>query len=69
MTDDATTQQQPKPDPALRQLDFLVGRWSMKGHLVGSDEENVVGEATYEWLPGGFNVPYDTGGERIGRED
>ena len=49
-----TTQQLPKPDPALRELDFLVGTWSMKGHLVGSDEANIVGETTYEWLPGGF---------------
>ena len=53
MADD-TSQQLPQPDPALRELDFLVGSWSMKGHLVGSDEENIVGETTYEWLPGGF---------------
>jgi hypothetical protein len=26
----------PQPDPALRRLDRLVGRWSMEGHLVGS---------------------------------
>jgi hypothetical protein len=44
----------PEPDPALKELDFLVGRWTMKGHLVGSDEENIVGEVAYEWLPGGF---------------
>jgi Protein of unknown function (DUF1579) len=54
MADDETPQQQPKPDPALRELDFLVGTWSMKGHLIGSDEENIVGETTYDWLPGGF---------------
>jgi hypothetical protein len=53
MTDEAA-QQLPKPDPALRRLDFLAGTWSMKGNLVGSDEENIVGEATFEWLPGGF---------------
>jgi Protein of unknown function (DUF1579) len=53
VTDDASPQP-PKPDPALRELDFLVGTWSMKGHLVDSDEENIVGETTYEWLPGGF---------------
>jgi hypothetical protein len=46
--------QQPRPHPALRRLDFLVGRWSMKGHLLGSEEENIVGEAAFEWLPGGF---------------
>ena len=49
-----TQDQRPKPDPALRRLDFLAGRWSMRGHLVGSDEENIVGEASFEWLPGGF---------------
>jgi hypothetical protein len=45
--------QAPPPNPALRELDFLVGRWSLRGHMVGSDEENIVGEASYEWLPGG----------------
>jgi hypothetical protein len=54
MTDDATAQQGPKPDSALRRLDFLVGRWSMRGHLVGSDDETIVGEASLEWPPGGF---------------
>jgi Protein of unknown function (DUF1579) len=55
MTDDQRTQQQlPQPDPALRELDFLVGKWSMKGRLVGSDEENIVGGASFDWLPGGF---------------
>ena len=54
MEDAAATPQAPQPDPALRELDFLVGRWSMRGHLGGSDEENIVGEASYEWLPGGL---------------
>jgi hypothetical protein len=55
MNDDATAQSQlPAPDPALGRLDFLVGRWNLKGHLVASDEENIVGEATFEWLTGGF---------------
>lgn len=54
-TEEATTgPQMPQPAPALQRLNFLVGSWSMKGHLVGSDEENIIGEATYEWLPGGF---------------
>jgi uncharacterized protein DUF1579 len=44
----------PQPDPALRRLDRLVGRWSMEGHLVGSDETNIRGETTFRWLPGGF---------------
>jgi Protein of unknown function (DUF1579) len=54
MSDSTTQPQGPTPDPALRRLDFLVGRWSMRGHLIGSDEENIVGETAYEWLPGGF---------------
>jgi hypothetical protein len=44
----------PQPDPALRRLDRLVGRWSMEGNLVGSEEKNITGETTFRWLPGGF---------------
>jgi hypothetical protein len=54
MTGDEAVQQQPQPDPALRRLDFLVGTWSMKGRLVGSDEESIAGRAIFDWLPGGF---------------
>jgi Protein of unknown function (DUF1579) len=46
--------QLPGPDRALERLDRLVGSWSMEGNLVGSDEKNIKGEATYRWLPGGF---------------
>jgi hypothetical protein len=51
MTEDPT---QPQPDPALKRLDRFVGRWSMEGNLVGSDEKNIKGETTFRWLPGGF---------------
>jgi Protein of unknown function (DUF1579) len=51
MADDTTL---PQPDPALRNLDRLVGRWSMEGRPVGSDETNIRGETTFRWLPGGF---------------
>jgi hypothetical protein len=44
----------PQPHPALKRLDRLVGRWSMEGHLVGSDENNIRGETSFRWLPGGF---------------
>jgi Protein of unknown function (DUF1579) len=44
----------PQPDRALRRLDRFVGRWSMEGHLVGSDVTNIGGETTFRWLPGGF---------------
>ena len=44
----------PQPDPALKQLEPLVGSWKLKGHLTGSSEENITGEATFEWLPGRY---------------
>jgi hypothetical protein len=49
----------PTPDPALKALDPFVGTWSMKGHLLGSDEENIVGQATFRWLEGGFFLLQD----------
>lgn len=48
------TPELPQPDPALRRLDRLVGRWSMEGNLVGSNEKNIAGETTFRWLRGGF---------------
>jgi hypothetical protein len=53
MTDD-TQPQLPKPDPALKRLDRFIGSWTLEGHLVGSDETTIKGQATYRWLPGGF---------------
>jgi hypothetical protein len=44
----------PKPDPALRRLDRLVGRWTMEGNLVGSDEKNITGKTSFHWVVGGF---------------
>jgi hypothetical protein len=57
MTDTET--QAPTPDPALHRLDPLVGDWTMTGHLVGSSEENIVGRASFRWLPGGFFLQQD----------
>jgi Protein of unknown function (DUF1579) len=51
---DAQTQQGPKPDPALKRLDRFVGTWSMEDHLVGSSANNIKGQTSYRWLPGGF---------------
>lgn len=52
---DNTTPQLPQPDQALKSLDRFVGTWTMEGHLVGSDAETTIkGQATYQWLPGGF---------------
>ena len=44
----------PQPNPELRRLDRLVGRWTMGGNLVGSDEKTITGETAFRWLPGGF---------------
>ena len=56
----------PQPDPAMRRLDRLVGRWSMEGNLIGSDETTIRGETSFRWLPGGFfleqRVQIDFGG-------
>jgi hypothetical protein len=54
MADDDAQPGLPTPDSALRQLDRFAGTWSMEGHLVGSSENNIKGQATYRWLPGGF---------------
>jgi hypothetical protein len=53
------SQGMPQPDPALKRLNLLVGSWSMKGHLVGSDIENIVGRANFQWLDGGFFMQQD----------
>lgn len=60
MTDN-TTQSNPvsEPHPALERLDRLIGTWSMRGHLVGSDDENIVGQVSYQWLEGGHFLQQD----------
>lgn len=52
-------EQPPKPHPELKRLDRLVGTWKMKGHAVGSDENNILGETTFKWLDGGFFLQQD----------
>jgi hypothetical protein len=42
----------PRPNPALQRLDRLVGTWKLKGHAVGSDQENIAGTTTFRWLHG-----------------
>lgn len=42
----------PKPDPALKRLDRLVGTWGMKGKSIGSDEVNITGKAVFDWVHG-----------------
>jgi hypothetical protein len=50
----ADTPELPEPDPALKRLDRLVGRWAMEGSPIDSAEKNIKGETTFRWLPGGF---------------
>jgi hypothetical protein len=61
MADPANAQgpQLPAPDPALKALERFLGTWDLKGHLLGSDEENIVGRASYRWLEGGFFLQQD----------
>jgi hypothetical protein len=60
MSDNAVQETQaPTPDPALRRLDRLVGTWTLKGHLLDSDEENITGEISFQWLEGGFFLQQD----------
>jgi Protein of unknown function (DUF1579) len=54
MADNDTQPQMPTPDPALKRLEPLVGTWSMEGHLVDSNENNIKGQGTFRWLSGGF---------------
>ncbi len=42
------------PDPALKRLEKLVGTWSIKGRTLDSQDDNISGRVTIEWLPGGF---------------
>jgi uncharacterized protein DUF1579 len=54
LADNGTQPQMPTPDPALKRLDRYVGTWTMEGHLVGTSENNIKGQGTFRWLPGGF---------------
>ncbi len=54
MADNSKPQDQntPKPDPALKRLNRLVGSWSMKGRPLGSNEDSITGTTTFKWLHG-----------------
>jgi len=51
---DQVPRQLPKPSPALKRLEKLVGMWDIKGHTLDSREDNITGWTTFEWMPGGF---------------
>lgn len=48
----ANTQEQrpPKPDPALKRLECLIGTWKLEGHVIGSDDYNITGTTSFKWL-------------------
>ena len=50
----AQPMQIPIPDPALKRLEKLVGTWELKGRTLDSNEDNITGWTTFEWMPGGF---------------
>ena len=52
--DNAQPMQMSTPDPALKRLEKLVGTWSIKGRTLDSQDDNISGRVTIEWLPGGF---------------
>jgi hypothetical protein len=43
-----------QPDPALKRLEKLVGKWELKGRTLNSKEDNITGWTTFEWMPGNF---------------
>jgi hypothetical protein len=51
---DQAPQQPPKPNPALKRLEKLVGTWDIKGRTLDSKEDNITGRMTCEWLAGEF---------------
>lgn len=48
----------PRPDPALKRLDRLVGKWSMKGRPLGSDEDSITGTTIFKWLHGAAGTSF-----------
>jgi len=52
MADDNKTKEQtkPRPDPALKRLDRLVGTWILQGQPLGSKGESITGTTTFKWL-------------------
>jgi hypothetical protein len=58
----------PRPNPALKSLDVMVGTWDLKGRESGPDGE-IQGQVTFEWMEGGFylvqHVDMDYVGHKI----
>lgn len=62
MADEHATRATPRPSPALKRLDVLVGTWEVSG-------PDIRGRVRYEWMEGGFfliqHVDFEHGGRRI----
>lgn len=73
-TEPAAESQPPKPNPGLKQLEVLVGTWTLEGRDLGSGAA-MHGQLTFEWLDGGFflvqraTVEETTGIEYIGYDE
>lgn len=44
----------PAPDPALKRLEILVGKWELRGRTLAAKEDNITGWTTFAWMLGGF---------------
>jgi hypothetical protein len=62
MTQDSSTSSQTNvqigqtstPDPALKRFEKLIGKWELKGRTLDSNEDNITGWNTFEWMLGRF---------------
>jgi hypothetical protein len=50
---DIQAEQPSTPNPALKALEVMVGRWGLKGRDFTTNEE-ISGQSTFEWMEGGF---------------
>jgi hypothetical protein len=57
MSDNSHVTNLPKPNPALRKLDRLVGTWNCKGYDTNGCE--IYGKEKYEWMDGGFFLKHE----------
>lgn len=42
------------PEPAFRRFDKVIGKWDMTGRTLDSDEDDITGWNSFEWMLGGF---------------
>lgn len=49
----AEVQQSPRPNPALKALEVMVGTWDLKGRDFTTNDE-IRDQSTFEWMEGGF---------------